>query len=153
MAEERLKGQCLCGAVRIEGTPVHEQLSGDGLGACHCDMCRKWTSSAFVEISIARDTAKIEGPMKTYPSSEWAERAFCETCGSPLWYRLRFDGAENEPLQMSAGLFENAGGRKLEIEVFIDRKPDGYAFAGERKTLTEAEIYAMFAPPPEGDAQ
>ena len=34
-------------------------------------------------------------------------------------------------------------------EIYIDKKPDAYAFAGERQTMTEAEVMAMFAAPPE----
>jgi hypothetical protein len=151
MSDERVSGQCLCGAVKVEGTPVPDGTpAGNGLGACHCDMCRRWTSSVYVEIALAKDTLKVEGPVKTFTSSEWAERAFCETCGSPLWYKLTIEGTESEPLQVSAGLFENAANRELSLEVFIDRKPDGYAFAGDHKSFTEAEIFAMYAPPPEG---
>ena len=60
------------------------------------------------------------------------------------------EGPDAGEYQLSAGLFENAGDLDLNLEVFIDKKPRGYAFAGERKTITEAEIYAMFAPPEEG---
>ena len=148
----RLNGQCMCGAVTIEGTVVDQTPAGSGLGACHCGMCRKWTSSAFVEVALAKDTLAVAGPVKTYTSSDWAERAFCSTCGSPLWYKLTIEGTENEPVQVSAGLFENAADRELTLEVFIDRKPAGYAFAGERAQMTEAEIFAMYAPPEEGDA-
>ena len=89
--------------------------------------------------------------MKSYKSSDWAERAFCGTCGSALWYRLTIEGMENEPYQVSAGLFENAADLDLTLEVYIDKKPSGYAFAGDRKRMTEAEVLEMVnAPPPEG---
>lgn len=90
------------------------------------------------------------GPVKTFVSSDWAERAFCGECGSPLWYRFTGAGEMHGETQMSAGLFEDAGGSPLKLELFIDKKPEGYAFAGERKQFTEAEVMEMFAPSDEG---
>ncbi len=145
-----ITGKCMCGAVTISATPDSDGMANGGLGACHCDMCRAWTSGAFIEIAAKNGSVKIEGPAKTFQSSEWAERAFCEICGSPLWYRVNADGAEPGQYQLSAGLFENAGDLDLNLEVFIDSKPEGYAFAGHHKTMTRADIYAMFAPPEEG---
>ena len=54
--------------------------------------------------------------------------------------------------QMAAGLFEDTG-NALKLELFIDKKPEGYAFAGERRQMTETEVVAMFDLPEEGDAQ
>lgn len=152
MADTTINGQCLCGAVTVEATVVGNPMTGHGLGACHCEMCRKWTSGAFIELSAAQDSLVVKGPVKTYTSSEWAERAFCETCGSPLWYKLTIEGTENEPYQLSAGLFDNAADLDLMLEVYIDKKPSGYAFAGERKQMTEAEVLKMVGVEPEGEA-
>lgn len=146
-------GRCLCGAVKLTAEPDTVGLAAGGLGACHCDMCRRWSSSAFVEMAAKPGSVKVEGPVKTYTSSPWAERAFCDNCGSPLWYRLTAEGPEQGQYQLSAGLFDNAADLDLTLEVFIDKKPDGYEFAGKQKTMTEAEIFAMFAPPPEDGAQ
>lgn len=145
-----MMGRCLCGTVRIEAEPDIGGLAEGGLGACHCGMCRRWTSSAFVEIASKPGTVKVEGPVKVFQSSEWAERAFCENCGSPLWYRITAGGQDQGQYQLSAGLFDNAADLKLKLEVFIDKKPDGYAFAGKHRTMTEAEIIAMFAPQEKG---
>ena len=145
-----ITGKCLCGAVTITAEPDTGGLADGGLGACHCGMCRAWTSSAFIEIAARPGSVAVEGPANVFQSSEWAERAFCERCGSPLWYRITAEGPDAGQYQLSAGLFENAGGLDLNLEVFIDKKAEGYAFAGERKTMTEAEIFAMFAPPEEG---
>lgn len=85
------------------------------------------------------------GPVKTFASSEWAERAFCGTCGSALWYRVTAPGPHQGQTHMAAGLFEDAIGATLASEIFIDRKPTGYALAGDHPRLTEAEVMAMFA--------
>ncbi|PRY24512.1 hypothetical protein CLV78_103379 [Aliiruegeria haliotis] len=134
-----MKGRCMCGAVQVEATPETQELH-----ACHCEMCRRWTGSAFVEIDVADGDLSWSGPVKTFTSSDWAERAFCAECGSTLWYRMT--SPEHRGYSVSAGLFENAGGLSLSREIFIDCKPEGFAFAGERERLTEAEVLAAYAP-------
>lgn len=85
---------------------------------------------------------EIDGPVKIFKSSEWAQRAFCETCGSTLWYGLQHDGSRN----LAAGLFDNAGGATLVQEYFADDCPTGYAFAGGHEKLTRQQTFALFAP-------
>ncbi|EBA16919.1 hypothetical protein RSK20926_08117 [Roseobacter sp. SK209-2-6] len=142
-----LKGQCMCGAVTVAMTPAKSSL-----GACHCDMCRRWTSSALMTIPAAPGHAAL-GPVKTFASSDWAERAFCGECGSALWYKVTAPGKMHGELQMAAGLFDNAGGGTLSLELFIDKKPEGYAFASSQRQMTEAEVFEAFAPSEEGDNQ
>ncbi len=142
-----LQGQCMCGAVTVTATPAR-----DALGACHCDMCRRWSSGPFLSIPVVTGYAAL-GPVKSYTSSDWAERAFCEDCGSALWYRITAPGEMHGQTQMAAGLFDNAAGSDLKLELFIDKKPQGYAFEGERRQMTEAEVMAMYAPSEEGDSQ
>ncbi len=142
-----LQGQCMCGAVTITATPAR-----DALGACHCDMCRRWSSSAFVSFQAEPGYAAL-GPVRTFTSSDWAERAFCDECGSALWYRITLPGDMHGRTQVAAGLFDNAVGSQLKLELYIDKKPEGYTFAGERRQMTEAEVMAMYAPSDEGDSQ
>ncbi|NEK21737.1 GFA family protein [Sulfitobacter sp. JBTF-M27] len=139
-----LEGQCLCGAVKVTATAADEPK----LRACNCVMCRRHNSAAFVTVEVDQDSIKIEGPVKVFRSSEWAQRAFCETCGSTLWYGLVHDGSRH----LAAGLFDNAAGGTLVEEYFSDQCPQGYAFAGDHKRLTREETYALFAPG-EGEAQ
>jgi hypothetical protein len=111
-------------------------------------MCRRHTSGAFFSIPTDPDSITITGPAKSFRSSEWAERGFCETCGSTLWYSTVHDGVKN----LSAGLFDNAGGAPLTLEYFVDNCPQGYALAGDHKRLTTEDTIALFAPE-EGNAQ
>ncbi|MDJ1008552.1 MAG: GFA family protein [Paracoccaceae bacterium] len=138
-------GQCMCGAVTVTAVPVPGTL-----GACHCDMCRRWSSGAFIAFEAEMGSVKVEGPARTITTSDWAERAFCTECGSPLWYRITMEGSVQRQTHLAAGLFENAAGLDLGLEVYIDKKPEGYAFAGERKRMTEAEVIAEYAPPEAG---
>lgn len=143
-----LTGTCMCGAVTVTMTPARPALS-----VCHCDMCRAWTSSAFMAIPADPDSLEVSGPVRVFTSSPWAERAFCDTCGSALWYRITADGPMHGQSQVAAGLFDNAGGLSPKLELYIDKKPTGYAFEGERRTMTEAEVVAMYAPSDEGEPQ
>ncbi len=69
MSEPRqINGQCLCGSVTVTAT-----LTDPIVRACHCDMCRRQTSSMFM--SLPAENIVFSGPTKTYQSSEWAERA------------------------------------------------------------------------------
>ena len=133
MAE--IKGQCLCGAVTVTA-----QTNNPKMRACHCEMCRQHTSGAFFSIQTVQGSEVVEGPFQTYRSSEWAERGFCGTCGSTLWYGTVEDQVRN----FAAGLFPNAGGARMVIEFFADQCPQGYALAGDHKKLTSAETIALF---------
>lgn len=130
-----ITGACLCGAVTVSA-----EVDNPVLRACHCDMCRQHTSGAFVSIKTVPGSVTVEGSATSYRSSDWAERGFCATCGSTLWYGTIADGERH----LAAGLFENAAGAPLVIEFFEDNSPDGYAFAGAHKKLNEAETIALF---------
>lgn len=143
----QLSGQCLCGAVTITAEPERKSLS-----ACHCDMCRRWSSGIFMAMPVVPGSVAVEGPVRVFQSSDWAERAFCERCGSNLWYRITAEGPGHGRHQLAAGLFD-VSGMHLGLEVFIDSKPDAYAFAGERKQMTGREIFDIFAPKDESKIQ
>ncbi|MCI2399950.1 GFA family protein [Aliiroseovarius subalbicans] len=137
-----MQGKCMCGAVTVTATPTRKSLS-----ACHCDMCRAWTSGAFIAMECAPGNASADGPVKVLETSDWARRAACAHCGSPLWYELKVGPVAGQR-QVAAGLFPDLGDMRLGLELYIDKKPHGYAFAGadQRKQMTEADMIAMFAP-------
>lgn len=142
MSVERT-GQCLCGAVRVTVTaPPHE------VNACHCSMCRRWTGSALVSLDVPEAQLRIEGieAVKCYTSSDWAQRCFCGTCGSALWYRLTAPGAPTD-YYMAAGLLDDLSGVALANEIYVDHRPAAFAFAGPANQITEAEFLAMLPPP------
>ena len=144
MSNER-KGHCMCNAVRITVTdPSH------ALGACHCGMCRRWTGIAFVGFGVAERNLTVEGSenVTAFRSSDWAERCFCKVCGSTLWYHLTIPDQELTHY-VAAGLLDDLSGMTLEHELFIDKKPDAFAFAGERKRTTEADFLASLSASPE----
>ncbi|MEM8554774.1 MAG: GFA family protein [Pseudomonadota bacterium] len=108
----------------------------DGITVCHCDMCRRWTG-AFIEIPAKIGSVSHDGPVRAYASSAQVERAWCDRCGSTLWYLYK--EGETRDYSFNAGLVDGAGGLILTREDFIDRKPAGYAFAGDHPRATEAQ--------------
>ena len=131
-------GRCLCGAVKITLTGDHRNV-----GVCHCGMCRRWGSGPNMAIDVGKDI-DIGGKeqVTVYRSSDWAERAFCKTCGSNLYYRI----VETDDHVVCAGILDDQGSLILASQIFIDEKPDFYDFANETKTMTGAEVFAMYAP-------
>ncbi len=83
-----------------------------------------------------------EDSVTVFDSSPWAERAFCAHCGTHLFYRLKQTGDCHVPL----GFFGDQIAPAFSVQVFIDRKPESYAFANETRMLTETQIIEMYAP-------
>jgi len=137
-------GSCLCGAVpyQIEDAPAE-------CGACHCGMCRRWSGGVYLGLHVPAGKATFTGEdrLTIYRSSDWAERGFCSTCGSNLFYRITAPGPQHGDLHFGFGTLDDPGGISLTAEIFIDEKPDAYAFEGTRETLTGAEVFAMYASP------
>jgi hypothetical protein len=84
-----LSGGCLCGAIRYRCTThlidVHY---------CHCRLCQKAFGNVFAVFGSLPRRALIftRGNPRHYRSTPFAERGFCEACGTPLTFRyLRSD--------------------------------------------------------------
>lgn len=146
MENRSLTGGCLCGAVRYRLGKRPE-----GYGACHCAMCRRWTGGIELGVQTRDEEIAWDGAeaIRTYRSSDWAERAFCGTCGSSLYWKLTAPGPMQGMVSLSAGSLDSLDGLMLTVEVYVDMKPAGHAFAGERTRMTEADILAMAGGTPE----
>ena len=129
-----MKGKCLCGAVTITSSQLNE------VAACHCGMCRRWGSGPFMTLHGGPDV-KVEGAVRAYRSSDWAERVFCPECGTHLYYHLL---PVNDHI-LSAGLFDADGAFLFKRQIFIDKKPEHYAFANDTEKLTEAQVFAQLS--------
>ncbi|MCK8515232.1 GFA family protein [Methylonatrum kenyense] len=130
-------GVCLCGAVRLRATPKSSQI-----GVCHCDMCRQWGGGPLFAAECG-DAVEFEGAdqISVYASSEWAERGFCRTCGTHLFYRLKEDDFYAIPI----GLFQDSAPWVLAEQIFIDRKPSFYSFAETTRNLTGEQLFAQYS--------
>ena len=78
-----------------------------------------------------------------YRSSEWAERGFCPTCGTHLFYHL----LPTDEYILCAGLFQEQA-FELTGQIFIDEKPDFYELKNDTPTLTGQQVFEQFAPKP-----
>lgn len=130
-------GRCLCGAVRISA-----RVDKDTVDACHCDMCRRWAGAPMMAVEAGGEV-KFDGEehVAVYGSSQWAERGFCRTCGTHLFFRLR-----NQPhYALPVGLLDEGPSWRFAKEIFVEEKPDFYDFANDTRRLTGQEVIDEFS--------
>ena len=145
-AGERRQGGCLCGNVRYEVSVPHAEYA-----ICHCDMCRKWSAGPYMSVHCRGDDVGWinDTRLRWFRSSKWAERGFCSTCGSSLFYRLA-----NNPqmlLIVSVDSLDDASGITLKRHIYVDEQPDRYAFADTTPRITKAELMTEIGIKPEGN--
>ena len=133
-----LTGKCLCGAISMTGTSNDPKVV-----TCHCDMCRRWSSGPYFEVTCENVTFEGEDNVSRFRSSKWAERGFCKKCGSNLFYHI----IDSNEFQISVGLLDDQSELPLTLQVFIDGKPSFYSLANKTETMTAAEVFAKYAPP------
>ena len=131
-----LQGKCLCGAIQFTVKNASNEI-----GACHCDMCRRWGGGPFLGIDCKQDVSfKDSSNLSIYASSEWAERGFCKKCGSHLFYKFK----QANQYIMPVGLFDSDTNLVFDHQIFIDEKPEYYCFSNKTKNMTGEEVMAMF---------
>jgi hypothetical protein len=140
----RMTGGCLCGAVRFTAVPKALEMD-----VCHCSMCRRWSGGTVMSVPCTEVDVEDPAALAVYVSSDWAQREFCRTCGSSLFWRMR--GGEGH-VAVSMQAFDDVSPFAFAEEIFIDEKPALYAFAGERPRLTGAEVMAKFTAQQKGTA-
>ncbi len=130
-------GSCLCGSIKITA-----RTRNNSVGVCHCTMCRKWGGGPLFAAECGSEV-DFEGSehISTFSASEWAERGFCQNCGTYLFYRLKQEGHYAIPV----GLFDNGDQWKLAEQIFIDQKPAFFSFAEETRNLTGEEAFAQYS--------
>ena len=77
-------GHCLCGAITFRLDGPHNWV-----GHCHCDSCRRATASPITTFIGHPDGhwSFTKGTPAEFASSPQVTRAFCPSCGSPIFYR------------------------------------------------------------------
>jgi hypothetical protein len=122
-------GGCLCGGVRYV---VHGPLRG--VIACHCSQCRR-TSGHYAAMTNAPSEdleLKSSQTLVWYQSSATAERGFCGTCGSNLFWR-QFD---SDTTSITAGTLDTPTGIAMEQHIFVADKSDYYTLDDDLPKLT-----------------
>lgn len=129
--EEGLRGRCLCGEVTVTVAGAHDPR----VGACHCRMCQRWSGGLF--LCFNAEGVSATGPVRTFRSSPFSERAFCGTCGSHLWFHDLDKPAGT--LELMPGLFDEARAWPMRSEIYTDRRLAAVELAGDHRRATRAE--------------
>lgn len=133
MSGRVISGACLCGKVTVE-----LQAPANEVEICQCSMCRRWGGSFYS--GLAGEEYEIGGKesITAYKSSNWGERAFCQTCGSTLWFRF----LPTDHRSFSAGLFDDATALGIEKEIFADEAAEWCRLRGDHPRQTGEEVMA-----------
>jgi hypothetical protein len=83
-----------------------------------------WASS---HVPFSAVTFTNDAGLKWYASSDMAERGFCDTCGSSLFYRL----IGKDDLGIAAGCIDPPAGLKPGKHIFVADKGDYYEIADD----------------------
>jgi len=104
-------------------------------------MCQRWSSGMFMGVhATTHEITEGAQAVSTYKSSPWAERSFCKTCGSNLYYSMdSMDG-----VSFGLGLFDSTEGIACETEYFTDLRHKEIAFTNKPTSLTSTEIKEKF---------
>lgn len=135
-----MNGQCVCGE-----TTFTVELKNHDVHACHCSICRRQTSGVIMTIDVEAEGLNFikQSHLSIYSSSDWGERGFCNACGTNLFWRTK----DKSYCNINAfSLDEPLSDAKFDLEIYIDNKPEFYAFSNETKKMTEAEVVALFTP-------
>lgn len=103
-----LKGSCLCGSTTYTSTTLPTSLC-----CCHCTTCRRLSGAPFLpffDLPSSSISFTSTTDLKTLNLSAAAERAFCSSCGSPVYMKYK---ANPQSIGICAGTVdENSMGPK-----------------------------------------
>ncbi|MCB0415353.1 MAG: GFA family protein [Bdellovibrionales bacterium] len=132
----KVNGSCLCQSVKFSF-----EIKDKHFDACHCSMCRKWGGGPSLTVeSIGSIEFEGKENITTYQSSEWAERGFCNICGSHLFYRLK----QHDFCNFNLGVIDDHEEFEFKSQIYIDSKPNNYSFSNKTKEMTEKEVLKAF---------
>ena len=133
----QMNGSCLCGKVEFTVEIAEKEVD-----SCHCSMCRKWSGSPALAVTSSQPIKILqnEDSVEVYSSSDWAERAFCKSCGTHLYYRLK----EAPFWSVPVGTLKDQSDFKFTKQIYVDHKPDYYEFANSTEMMTEKQVLAAF---------
>ena len=123
MSDEIHSGSCLCGAVRYEVSGPLRPVIG-----CHCTQCRKQTGHYMAATAAKLGNFKItkDDGLRWFRSSERAQRAFCQICGSTLFWQ----GTGRDYVAIAAGTLDGETGLAIAGHIFCADKGDYYEIEG-----------------------
>ena len=108
------RGNCLCGAIEFSA-----KLPSRWVAHCHCTMCQKAGGSAFITwVGLGENNFAIHDSneqLQWFQSSDEAQRGFCKTCGSVLFFK-----SSRWPDEIHVTL--------ANVKTQVDRAPQMHAF-------------------------
>ncbi len=118
-----MRGSCECGAVTYVLSGPLRPVVG-----CHCAQCRKTSGHYVAATQSAADdfTLTQDVGLKWYRSSPTAQRGFCGTCGSSLFWRE--DGTDH--ISIMAGTIDGPTCLTMDRHIHADTKGDYYDLPG-----------------------
>lgn len=133
---DTIKGKCLCGAVAFTSDSDIQKTT-----ACHCSQCRAQNGGGAFH-SIAFDGAlsfQNDAGLKWIESSDWAERGFCDQCGTSLFWRMK----NSDHYDVSIGVLENPP-VTLDAHIFTDDAGIYETIPDDAPHKTGAQVIAEF---------
>ena len=115
-AGKDFEGGCHCREVRFRATgPLCEIL------ICHCSDRLKITGTSWGASAVHADDFFWlgDGRPRWYGSSEWAERGFCPTCGSQMFYRRR----DLPLISIAPGAFDSSEMLSVSGQIYAESHP------------------------------
>lgn len=113
-------GRCLCGSVRFEARGELRPVI-----YCHCESCRRQSGHFFACTSVPHDRLTVHddaGTLTWFSATPAAERGFCRTCGSVLFWKP----AEGARISIEAGCFDEPSGLVASHHIFLGEKGSYY---------------------------
>ncbi len=116
---QQVGGGCYCGRVRYRANGVRRQVT-----ECHCSQCRKQAGHRYAGTGAKASDIEIEGVTNVtwYRSSPDAERGFCSTCGSHLFWKP----SDKDYIGILAASVDEPSGLRIAKHIFVDDKGDYY---------------------------
>ncbi|MCJ2181575.1 GFA family protein [Novosphingobium sp. 1949] len=128
------EGGCACGAIRFT-----TQVAPVGTGACHCTHCQKLAGGGpnYVALFAKGAVAVTKGLPGVYhdsgDSGGAVERAFCTTCGTPLW-----SVPEHAPfMTVKVGAFDEIGDLGPAMHIYTASAPGWHPIPDDRPTFEQ----------------
>jgi hypothetical protein len=94
---------------------------------CHCSQCRKQAGHRYASTGAKTSDIEIDGAANItwYRASPEAERGFCSTCGSHLFWRR----STRDYTAILAGSLDEPSGLLIAKHIFVNDKGDYYDIA------------------------
>jgi len=116
---QKVDGGCYCGRVRYQAKGVNRLVT-----ECHCSQCRKQSGHRYASTGAKTSDIEIDGAdnITWFRASADAERGFCSTCGSHLFWKQSTEDYSG----ILAASIDGPSGLRVEKHIFVENKGDYY---------------------------